>query len=299
MASFVVFVSFLANTTRGHALLTGPAVAERLVPSGLNPQKPAPDSVPGRHGSTAGRRTPRAAVQHLDAELAAALQPVVSGDAGRLAVGVIDLTSGTSAMFNAAQSLRGGAIVTTDILAALLLQHQQAGTQLSAGQDRLAAAMMQDGDNAATTQLWTMIGGARGLAAANATLRLRDTTMASPGASWAWTKTTIADQLQLLADLTGRTSPLDVAARNYALGLMASATMAQRSDVLGAATAGAPGAVTDGSLVGPHWVIGSIGVIRRAGQELLVAVLSDRNLAQAPAVNAARAAALAAASVVS
>jgi hypothetical protein len=45
-------------------------------------------------------------------------------------------------------------------------------------------------------------------------------------------------------------------------------------------------------------VIGSIGVIQDHGHELLVAVLSDRNPAEGPAVSAARAAVLAAASTV-
>jgi len=237
-------------------------------------------------------------VQLNDAELATALRPVVGGDRGRLAVGAIDLTSGSSASYNSDTALRGGGLVTADILAVLLLQHQQTGTPVSAGEAELAANMMQNSDSAATTQLWTLVGGAAGLAAANSTLKLHDTAMMAVGrTNWRWTRTTVADQLQLLADLTRPRSPLNAAYRDYALGLMASAP-AQHSSVLGAASGGAPAAIADGSLLGPRWVIGSIGVLQRHDHEVLVAVLSDRNPAQTPAVTAARAAAGAAADLV-
>ena len=69
---------------------------------------------------------------------------------------------------------------------------------------------------------------------------------------------------------------------------MTSVSATEPWGVLAAATAGTTGAVADGSLVGPRWVIGSIGVIQRQGHELLVAVLSDHNPAQGPAISAAR-----------
>lgn len=304
MASFVVLAAFLANTPRGHVLLTGPSVAPRAVSNGLSAQKVGLGHL-SQHARTShavpgGRGSPSAGpnVQLNDAELATALRPVVGGDRGRLAVGAIDLTSGSSASYNSDTALRGGGLVTADILAVLLLQHQQTGTPVSAGEAELAANMMQNSDSAATTQLWTLVGGAAGLAAANSTLKLHDTAMMAVGrTNWRWTRTTVADQLQLLADLTRPRSPLNAAYRDYALGLMASAP-AQHSSVLGAASGGAPAAIADGSLLGPRWVIGSIGVLQRHDHEVLVAVLSDRNPAQTPAVTAARAAAGAAADLV-
>jgi hypothetical protein len=222
---------------------------------------------------------------------------VLGTDSGQLAVGVIDLSSGAAATYNAGAAIRGGGIVTTDILAALLLQHQRAGTRLSDHEAELAADMIENDSAAATNQLWVVIGGAQGLATANATLKLRDTSL-MPGAGWTWTRTTVTDQLQLLADIAAPHSPLDSASRDYALGLMTSVTVPQPWGVLAAATNGTPRAVADGWLVGPRWVIGSIGVIQHHGHELLVAVLSDRNPAEAPAISAARAAVLAAASTV-
>lgn len=304
MASFVVLVAFMASTTRGHLLLTGPSVAQPPVAAGLTIRAARGGTVTSRpqagHAGSgkAGTLLAGAEAQRLDAQLAGALQPVLGGDPGQLAVGVIDVSSGATATFDATVPIRGGAIVTTDILAALLLMHQEAGTPVSNRQAELAADMMAGDSASATSQLWDIVGGAGGLAAANAALKLRDTTLA-PGGSWMLTKTTVADQLQLLADLTTAESPLKSAARDYALGLMANVAAAHPWGVLAAGSPGAPGAIVDGSLLGPRWVIGSIGVVERHGHELLIAVLSDRNPAEAPAVSAARAAVVAAASVVS
>lgn len=304
MASFVVLVAFMATTTRGHLLLTGPSVADLQVSSltGATVQAPADgsssvrSSKAHRAGGRLGGRAP--SPQKLSAALAGELQPVLGRDSGQLAVGVVDLNSGAAATYNASAVIRGGGIVTTDILAALLLEHQQARTRLSDHEAELAADMMENDSTAAANQLWAVIGGRSGLAAANATLKLRDTSL-TPGAGWTWTKTTVADQLQLLADIAAPHSPLDAASRDYALGLMTSVSVPQPWGVLAAATNGMPGAVADGWLLGPRWVIGSIGVIQRQGHELLVAVLSDRNPAEGPAVSAARAAVLAAVSTVS
>lgn len=301
MAGFVVLVAFMATTTRGHLLLTGPSVIERPVAAGLagsETQTLHSGSGPARPAHHAGGRERQArSPQLLSAALAEALRPVIGTDPGELAVGVVDLNSGAAASYDAGAVLRGGTIVTTDILAALLLQHQQAGTRLSDHEAGLAMDMIENGSITAANQLWTVIGGAHGLAAANATLKLRDTSL-PPGASWFWTRTTVADQLQLLEDIAGPNSPLDSVSRDYAMGLMTRVAVAQPWGALAAATTGTSGAVADGSLLGPRWVIGSIGVIQRGGHELLVAVLSDRNPAQGPAVSAARAAVLAAANMV-
>jgi hypothetical protein len=291
MASFVVLVPFMATTARGHLLLTGPSVAEQL-PAGMSgPAVQSPTGSSRRMHQGSGQAP---SAELLSSALAGALRPVLGTDPGQLAVGVVDLNSGEAATYNGGVVLRGGAIVTTDILAALLLQHQQAGVRLSDHEAELAADMVENGSTVAASRLWSVIGGAPGLAAANATLKLRDTSLA-PGANWTWTKTTVADQLQLLEDLAAPNSPLDSASRDYALGLMTSVSGPQPWGVQAAATTGTTGAVADGSLLGPRWVIGSIGVIQRHGDELLVAVLSDHNPAEAPAVSAARAAVLAAA----
>lgn len=301
MAGFVVAVAFMATTSRGHVLLTGPSVAPPIA-AGLSHQQVGQGSagrstaakqtrsgdVTSRGGGDAAGKTAR--VHQLDARLAAALRPVLGAHPGRLAVGVVDLRTGTTVTYDAGEPIRGGGVVTADILAALLLQHQQAGTPVSDREAELAASMIENGSDPAATQLWTLVGGAGGLAKANATLKLRGT-IPAPG-DWTWTSTTVADQLQLLADFVEPSSPLRASARDYALGLMADAGPGQRWGVLAAASAHTAGAVNNAELHGPAWVIGSIGVIQRNGDELLVAVLSDRNPAQVPAVTAVQTAAL-------
>ena len=306
MATCVVGVAFLATTYRGNLLLTGPSVAQRTIAAEMHaPQAMlGPGRLPSAERSRASSRGDRAGhgthvllPAELDAHLAAALGPMLGADPGRLAVGVIDLSTGATATFDAGVQIRAGGVVAADILAALLLQHQQAGTAVTVHEAELAADMIENGSSSAADELWAIVGGEPGITAANMTLKLRHTILA-PGADWTWTKTTVTDQLQLLADLTQPGSPLDVAARDYALGLMADAGTSQRWGVLAAASTRNTGAVTNGSLVGPMWVIGSIGVIQRNGHELLVAVLSDRNTAEQSAVAAAEKAAVTAASVV-
>jgi hypothetical protein len=309
MAAFVVVVAFMATTSQGHLLLTGPSVAPSPIQQyGLGQRHVGQGSA---RGSTAGRGTAadyassrggrdavtnRADARQLDARLASALRPVLGAHPGRLAVGVVDLRTGATVSYDAGVPIRGGGVVTADILATLLLQHQQAGIPVSNREAELAADMVENGSVPAATQLWNLVGGASGVAAANATLKLHTTTPAP--ADWTWTSTTVADQLQLLADLVEPSSPLRAAARDYALGLMTNGAGAQRWGVLAAAGTHTAGAVSNGELQGPAWVVGSIGVIQRNGDELLVAVLSDRNPAQAPAVAAVKAAALKAVGVV-
>jgi hypothetical protein len=303
MGGFVVAMAFMATTSQGHLLLTGPSVTSRTVAAGVTSEKAAGGTV---SRSTTGHKTRSdqakgtgdrqasaqvasgASAQQLDARLAAELRPVLGDHPGRLAVGVVDLKTGATASYDADLPIRGGDVVTTDILAAMLLEHQQAGTPISGREAQLAAEMIQNGSIQAATQLWSLDGGAPGLAAANAKLRLRGT-IPAPG-DWTWTSTTVADQLQLLADLVEPASPLRSAARDYALGLMTNGAAGQRWGVLAGASAHTPAAVNDGRLVGPAWVVGSIGVIQHNGNELLVAVLSDRNPAEVPALTAVQAA---------
>jgi hypothetical protein len=299
MGGFVVAMAFMATTSQGHVLLTGPSVTPQTVAAGVNRDQPAQETIDhstvahktqSEHAAAGGAReasarTARgASVQQLDARLAADLQRVLGDDPGRLAVGVVDLKTGVTASYDADQPIRGGDVVTTDILAAMLLEHQQAGTPISAREAQLATQMIENGSVQAATQLWSLVGGAPGLAAANSTLKLRGTVPAL--GDWTWTSTTVADQLQLLADLVEPGSPLHSAARDYALGLMTDGAVRQRWGVLAGASAHTAAAVTDGRLVGPAWVVGSIGVIQHNGNELLVAVLSDHNPAEAPALMA-------------
>jgi hypothetical protein len=235
---------------------------------------------------------------HPQRTLAAALAPILAQHTGEFAVGVIDRTTGVQAIYHATERFHTASIVKADVLAALLLRHQRAGIDLSAEEVTLATQMIEDSDNDAATDLWTDVGAAYGMAQANVTLGLVHTT---PGADYYWglTTTTVADQLRLLEDLTSPHSPLDAASRSYELDLMEDVTPDQAWGVSTAATPGTPVAVKNGWLPDPElWVINSIGVVHHAGQELLLAVLSDdqpseeTGIAQVDALAAAAATAM-------
>jgi beta-lactamase class A len=224
--------------------------------------------------------------------LTAALAPVRRHRIGVFAAGVIDTATGAVAVYHGGRLFHTASIVKVDILAALLLQHQRAGTPLSKRERMLAAEMIENSDNLAATDLWDAIGRADGLRKANRKLGLRHTTPGQ-GVYWGLTSTTVDDQLRLLADLISRNSPLGARSRSYELGLMRHVAADQAWGVTAAATPGTRSAVKNGWLPdGSYttWVINSIGVIHDDGHEILVVVLSkdqpseSAGIAQAEAV---------------
>jgi hypothetical protein len=229
--------------------------------------------------------------QVLDARLTAALRAALGGRAARLSVGVINTRTGAEALYGATRQYHTGGIAGVDILAALLYEQRQAGTQISKKDARLAAEMIKNGSGIGGTRLWRAIGRDSGLAAANQALGLRHT-VPGPGHEWGLTRTTVTDQLRLLTDLAAARSPLDPAGRHYELSLMRSVAPAWRWGVPAAASPGSSYAVTNGWLANPRrFVVNSIGVIDRAGHELLVVVLSRNWPTEAAGISAVQAAA--------
>lgn len=247
------------------------------------------------HTGTVVIRAPSAT---LSAQLAARLRAAVGNHLGRLAVGVIDATTGATAWYHASRRYDTAGIVQIDILAALLYLDQRARTPVTATDAGLAAAMIQDGSGTAAARLWQAIGGVRGMAVANRALLLRHTTWGEAGA-WNLTRSTAADQLQLLEDLTAASSALHSGGRDYAVGMLAGGAAGQRWSVAAAASPATAYAVTSGCRPDPRlWLADSIGVIQRAGHELLIAVLSKGNPTKAEGTRVVRAAVMAAARVI-
>jgi hypothetical protein len=235
-----------------------------------------------------------------DARLAAALAPVLRHHRGSLAVGIADPATGDTATYHGGQPFDTASIVKADILAVLLLQHQQLGTTLSPGERDLAAAMIDDSDNRAATALWDAVERAPGMLAGNAVLGLHATMPAADG-TWGLTTTTAGDQLRLLADLTSPRSPLSAPARAYELNLMRAVEPGQAWGVTAAASARTRPAVKNGWLpADPNgsWVINSIGVVSYAGLTLLIAVLSAGQPSQPAGIRLVQAAATAAAAAI-
>jgi beta-lactamase class A len=230
----------------------------------------------------------------------------------RLSVAVLDLASGASASYGTGgeDGTGGGSfdtasIVKVDILAALLLRAQDAGRELSAWEKADAAAMIEDSDNAAASELYTAIGGAAGLTTANRRLGL-ERTEAAEGMLWGLTQTTAADQLRLLQQVFGmdEDAVLTRASRAYVQELMTSIAPGQHWGVSAAADPAAAGsspwALKNGWLPRTAtglWDVNSIGRVTSDGRDYLVAVLSAGHTTQAGGIAVVEATAKAAVGV--
>jgi beta-lactamase class A len=229
-----------------------------------------------------------AAPGDANAAVAASVQTYLKSQGDQSAVAVLDATTGAQLAVNADAGFHTASIVKVDILATLLLK-RQAAQGLSANEQSLAFDMITKSDNAAATSLWNEIGGASGLAAANRTLGLTETTPGS-GASWGYTTTTANDQLRLLQALTSASGPLDATSRGYVLNLMSQVENDQDWGMPAAASAQATGVyvkngwmddATDDGL----WVNNSVGRIVEPGHDWLVVVLTSGNTSESSGIN--------------
>lgn len=242
-----------------------------------------------------------------DTLLSEAMKRVTAAAEGRaeVSVAVLDIESGDSATYGDG-GFDTASIVKVDILATLLLQAQDEKRGLTAQEKRYATAMIEVSDNASASALWTAIGKAAGLAAANKRFGLTDTE-GGTGMLWGLTQTTAADQLTLLRQVfaeNGEASQLSEANRTYLQGLMGSIAVDQDWGVSAAAdggTSGARFALKNGWLPRTAtglWDINSIGRVTAAdGREFLVAVVSNGNTTKAKGISLVESAARAAVSV--
>ncbi|MGW4545076.1 serine hydrolase [Streptomyces violaceorubidus] len=207
-------------------------------------------------------------------DLGPALAPVTAlfGD-NRMSVAMLDVESGAMATYGH-DAFDTASIVKVDILATLLLQAQDEGRRLSTEERAQSAAMIQKSDNASTSALWTRIGSAPGLDAANERLGLTQT-QGGGGTVWGITQTTAEDQIRLLQAVFGDESPLSEASRAYIQDLMRHVVGSQTWGVSAAADSGTT-ALKNGWLKRTQtkkWVVNSIGRIEREGRVYLMAVL--------------------------
>jgi beta-lactamase class A len=257
--------------------------------------------VPSFSSSPAAATEEAAAVSEpvvdFDGRLSDAMKAVrVTGDE-KVSAAVLDLESGDSAVFGDG-AFDTASIVKVDILAALLLRHQEAGTQLGAREKAYATTMIENSDNASASALWDIIGKASGLDAANKKFGLTGTE-GGDGALWGLTQTTAADQLTLLQQVFGDDSELSETSRSYLQGLMSRIEADQRWGVSAAAD-GSGWALKNGWLPRSTtglWDVNSIGRVTVDGHAYLVAVLSKGNSTQAKGISLVEAAAKAAVSV--
>lgn len=284
VAAAVVAVSVYGSRTRHPAEPGGAARPGSTGQAAPAVQKPGSGARPPASGS--GGHINPASDSGTSQVLAAALAPVLRHRSGNVAVAVTDSKTGATAAYGGTRAFHAASIVKADILATLLLQHQQAGTKLSDQERAEATEMIDDNDVTAADTLWTAIGAELGLRDANRMLHLSHTTPGADG-HWGHTRTTVGDQLELLTDLTSSRSPLWSASRSYELGLMRHVSADQDWGVTAAASQGSSPAVKNGWMAdGGSWVVNSIGVITRAGHTVLVAVLADQQPSESAGISA-------------
>ncbi|MFJ4684233.1 serine hydrolase [Streptomyces sp. NPDC088789] len=286
LASAVVAAS---TAGMGYAL-SGPPQGTPPVSSAVMPSAPAAGGGTSQVTQTAtAAATAQPSPVDRKALLASAMAGVPVEDGARLSAAVLDVAGGEQAVYGDG-SFDTASIVKVDILAALLLQAQDAGRALTAGEKSYATAMIERSDNASATALWASIGRAAGLDAANKRFGLTGT-HGSDGETWGLTQTTAADQLVLLQQVFGTDSLLDADSRGYLRGLMEGIVDGQRWGVsaAGGGAAGATGAAGTAWALKNGWLprsatglwdINSVGRVTVGGREFLVAVLSDGNSSQ-------------------
>ncbi|WP_369168064.1 serine hydrolase [Streptomyces sp. R28] len=291
--AFVVVVGGAAAGTvymQAQAHPGGSAVSSAVTPS-------ASASVSARAGGEASVEPVAQPTVDHDVLLAEAMESGTVEDGAEVSVAVLDLESGTGARYGNS-GFDTASIVKVDILAALLLQAQDAGRELTATEKSYAADMIENSDNTAASALWRAIGKAEGLDTANARLGLTDTE-GGDGMYWGLTQTTAADQLTLLRQVFGEDSELSARSRAYLRELMGGIAVDQQWGVSAAAD-GSGWALKNGWLPRTAtglWDINSIGRVTVDGHDYLVAALSDGNSTKAKGVSLIEAAAEAAVSV--
>lgn len=294
LSASVTATVLLAGSVAGGAYLTGrspdhaPAAVASV--SSVSPAATAPVAA----------RTSEEPVVDLDAELAGAVEPLLTGAGGAaVSVAVLDSGSGTRAVYGGADATYDTAsIVKVDILAALLLRAQDEKRELTAAERGYAVAMIENSDNDSATALLAAVGGAPGLDTANERLGLTATTAAH---TWGLTRTTAADQLTLLEAVfgtdTGTGTGLSADSRTYLRGLMAAVEADQQ---WGVSAAGSGWALKNGWMPRTAtglWNINSIGQVTAGGHTYLVAVLSGGQRTKASGIALVESAAKAAVGV--
>ena len=283
----------LAARPAGSGGSAGQQAAQRATgPAAPGASRPAtPDASLPRSAASPGPGAWQYAAVASDLPLAGRLRAALRPFPGHLAVGVGDPATGAWAVYDASASFRAAGLARPDILAGLLLRAQASGAAPDRHGALQAWRLLRPGGHASRGGLWADAGGARGLMAANRRLGLRHTTLAATDLP-DLTVTTAGDQLRLLADLTSARSPLSKASRACELWLLRG-QRAGRSWLMTAAAA--DGTQLAGQPAGagrpPLWAVSGIGVLHRAGQQLLVTVLADGQQDRRAALAEVRAAA--------
>jgi hypothetical protein len=190
-------------------------------------------------------------------------------------VAVLDARTGERYSYRGSERYETASVVKVQVLACLLLTAQDDGRELTATESSLAKKMIRASDNDATTSLFSRLGRSSGISACNKRLGLTQTRVSS---SWGLTRTTVDDQVKLLAKLVDTEGPLDAGSRKLAFTLMNTVLQDQDWGVPAVAGRGETFTVKNGwlprSTEGGRWIINSVGRVTGDDVDVSIAVLS-------------------------
>ncbi|MFB4267815.1 serine hydrolase [Nonomuraea sp. GTA35] len=208
------------------------------------------------------------------------LDRFLAGRPGPVTAMVKELGTGRVYRYHAGERLITASTAKVQILMALLLRTPW--KKLPAAVRRDAEKMIRYSDNHAADRLWLRIGGAAGFSAAGKKFGLRHT-QGVPGNCvdlycWGITKTSVDDQVRLMAALVSEKSPLKAGDRKQVLKLMGAVVAGQDWGISAAACRGERVALKNGWLKrvsNKLWATISVGLIRDGGRDYAVAVLTE------------------------
>lgn len=246
--------------------------------SGQSPAAGGPNPTPSRPDPEAAARAARAKrVSALDTALKG--YTAEAPEFAEYSVAVLDRRTGARYAYRGKEKYETASIVKVQVLACLLLDAQDDERELTAEEKRLAGLMIRISDNDATTALFGRLGRVAAISRCNKRLGLAATTVSS---SWGLTRTTVEDQVKLLAELVDPKGPLDADSREFAHALMTTVDNDQDWGVSAAAEPGETIALKNGWLDRPNeggrWAVNSVGRITGDdGTDVSVSVLSHGN----------------------
>jgi hypothetical protein len=229
------------------------------------------------HAGAAARSNPakhhKRKPRFVDPLTTPAMRTYIGSRTGDIAVGVTNLLTDRTYLWNGRSEQVTASIVKVDILETLL-RHLHGGT-IPGADVRTAVGMIKDSDNDDATTLWNQDGGAPAVAAYDRVVGMDQTT---PNVDWGLTTTSVGDQLKLLDELVQTPALIDQGAQRFALGLMEHVRPSQAWGVSGGVPSGVSVALKNGWLpFGGGWHINSIGRIRGDGRWYLISVLTSFN----------------------
>jgi hypothetical protein len=203
--------------------------------------------------------------------------------AGGVSVAALNMKTGARFSFGADGGMRTGSVAKLFLLEAVLLQHQDAGTQVSEDELGLATPMIENSDNQAEYSLYLDAGGRDALVGAFPRLGLKHSTAGYSDP--ALTTTNASDGITLLRNLV-RGGPLNAYSRSLALGLMRNVESDQRWGVSAVADPHSSVALKNGWLSvdndnGPGendddlWLVNSVGIVTVHGQQVLLSAFTQ------------------------